>query len=107
QLAKSIGFRNYGRLVQPLFFELGPDAHLDGVREPHLQFDRMALPNDSILVELQAARPTRDLARRLVPRPGVLALELEAPRLTFKVLEFELADKRFCPGLRERAGQAK
>src|SRR5690606_18393501 len=89
-----------GRIIEPFLLELDADAHLDGVRQTHLQLKCVALANDGVLVELQAIGPAGNLPRRLVPRPRILALELVHSRLALEVLQLELADEGFRRGWR-------
>jgi hypothetical protein len=95
-------------LVEPLLLEFDPDAHLEKVRESHLQFERMARANDRILIDFDTVLAVAfDLPRRVAPRPGVLTLKLEGARGAFQRLELELADHRFRPRWREGAAEGE
>src|SRR5688572_252438 len=96
QLVERVCLLNGLRLIDSLLLEFDADAHLQNARKSHLELDRVALANDFVLVELDAICVACDPARRLAPRPRVLALELETSRRALQVLELELSDEWRC-----------
>src|SRR5690606_36055127 len=61
EASEVISLLDGGRIIEPFLLELDADAHLDGVRQTHLQLERVALANDGVLVELEATRPAGNL----------------------------------------------
>ncbi|CFX64233.1 protein of unknown function [Candidatus Filomicrobium marinum] len=86
------------RVVQSLFFIFDADTHPKEVGERHLNFERMALLRYAIVIIREfTRRHFLILALWQPPRMSILTLKLDGPRLSLKILDLELPNRR--PGM--------
>ncbi len=95
QAAEGIRFAEGCRIVEPALLVLDADAKAQPVGDAELHLQRLALPDDGVVVigEDAGGRLER-LAAWLSAAPGILALKFEIAGRRLQILDFELIDGR-------------